>query len=233
MRSIRSLAVIATVLLAPLAACDSPERAVHIAPKQPRADRATAMHGVSFTPARADVSASERQRLAAFVQDLQLDRTSVTLLTSPDMPALQAQRAASVRHQLHRLGVSTASVGSARSVIVGPNSVVVSAESYSARALNCPDWSKPSTYDPYNLPMSNLGCANASNLADMVASPRDLEVGRTPGGPASGHLGAAAVDRLYNDKAKVPGVSGASGGGGAGAGTGGSGTGGTGGTSTN
>ena len=44
---------------------------------------------------------------------------------------------------------------------------------------------------------------NARNIADMIADPRDLEIGRTPG-PASGHIGASAVDRLYNDKAKVP-----------------------------
>lgn len=224
MRSFRVLAVIATVLAAPLAACDSPEQAAQIAPKQPRADRATAIHGVTFAPARPELSADERQRLAVFVQDLQPDRTTVTLMTSSTSPGLQAQRAAAVRQQLHALGMPTASVTQAKSVVVGPDTVVVSAESYSARALNCPDWSKSGTYDPFNIAHSNLGCANAKNIADMVANPRDLEMGRTPG-PGSGHLGAAAVDRLYNDKAKVPpsGGSSASGGGGGGSGAGASG----------
>ncbi len=201
MRFLRALFVIAG-LAAPLAACDDPETAVHYAPKQPRADRATALHGVAFAPLRDDLSVGERQRLSAFVRDLPADRTSVTLLTATD-GALQAQRAAAVRSQLQGFGVPVAAVVRAQGISVGPDTVVVSAESYSARALNCPDWSKSPGYDPLNLPHSNLGCANARNIADMVADPRDLEVGRTPG-PASGHLGASAVDRLYNDKAKSP-----------------------------
>lgn len=222
MRSIKALAVIATVLVAPLAACGNPEQEALRAPKLPRADRATAMHGVNFAPARAELSADERQRLAAFVQDLQRERTTVTLMTSSSGP-LQAQRAAAVRGQLLAMGMPTESVTQAKSVVVGPDTVVVSAESYSARALNCPDWSKTGgVYDPLNGLHSNLGCATANNLAGMVANPRDLEIGRTPG-PGAGHLGAAAVDRLYNDKAKVPGgasvVAGAGGGGGGGSGT--------------
>ncbi|TXL76356.1 hypothetical protein FHP25_11955 [Vineibacter terrae] len=201
MRFLRALFVVAG-LATPLAACDDPETAVHYAPKQPRADRATALHGVTFAPLRDDLSVGERQRLSAFVRDLPADRTSVTLLTATD-GALQAQRAAAVRSQLQGLGLPVAAVVRAQGISVGPDTVVVSAESYSARALNCPDWSKSPGYDPLNLPHSNLGCANARNIADMVADPRDLEVGRTPG-PASGHLGASAVDRLYNDKAKSP-----------------------------
>jgi pilus biogenesis lipoprotein CpaD len=217
MRSFRTFAVAAVLLAAPLAACDSPEMAVNYAPKQARADRATALHGVTFPPFRDEVTAEERQKLAAFVRRLQADRTSVSLLTSPAGP-LQGQRAAAVRGQLQALGVPVTTVTTARGLAVGPDTVVVSAESYSARALNCPDWSKSPEYDPLNLPNSNLGCSTSRNIADMVENPRDLEIGRTPG-PASGHLGAAAVDRLYNDKAKIPratelsiGASGSSGG---------------------
>ncbi len=202
MRSLRRLAILAAVLMAPLAACDSPEQAVHIAPKQPRADRATALHGVSFPPFRDELSAVERQRLSAFVQELPADRTTVTLLTAAGSP-LQAQRAAAIRGQLQTLGLPVVSVTPAQGIALGPDTVIVSAERYSARSINCPDWSKSTGYDPLNLPHSNLGCANARNMADMMANPRDLEVGRTPG-PASGHLGASAVDRLYNDKVKNP-----------------------------
>jgi type IV pilus biogenesis protein CpaD/CtpE len=131
---------------------------------------------------------------------------------------LQAQRAAAVRGQLQTLGVPVAFVAPSTGLVIDPDTVVVSVESFSARAQNCPDWSKSSGYDPLNQPNSNLGCANARNLADMVVDPRDLEMGRTPG-PASGTLGAAAVDRLYSDKAKNPattqlgiGASGSSGG---------------------
>lgn len=203
MRSVRILVVFAAALAAPLAACENPETAAHYAPKQARADRATALHGVSFPPSRDDFSASERQRLSAFVRELPADRTTVVLLTPPDSSSLQAERAAAVRAQLQSWGVSVASVVRAQGISVGPDTIIVSAESYSARALNCPDFSKSAGYDPLNQAQSNLGCATARNLADMVADPRDLEMGRAPG-PASGHLGASAVDRLYNDKVKDP-----------------------------
>src|SRR5262245_57798793 len=123
MRSFRRLAILAAVLAAPLAACDSPEQAVHVAPKQPRADRATALHGVSFPPFRDELSAVERQRLSAFVQELPSDRTTVTLLTPPGSP-LQAQRAAAVRGQLQALGVPVASVIPAQGIALGPDTVI-------------------------------------------------------------------------------------------------------------
>jgi pilus biogenesis lipoprotein CpaD len=201
MRSLRTLFV-AAALIVPLAGCDDSEIASAIKPKEARADRATAMHGVSFSPSRGELSAGERQQLADFVRSLPSERPVATLLTSPQSPGLQAQRAAAVSGQLQAMGVRVAGVARGGSVAVGPNTVLVSAESWSARTLPCPDWSKTGgVYDPWNLPGSNLGCANARNLADMVDDPRDIEVGRTPG-PASGHLGAAAVDRLYNDKVK-------------------------------
>ncbi|MCW5744631.1 MAG: hypothetical protein KIT36_00340 [Alphaproteobacteria bacterium] len=209
MRSFRMFALTAAVLAAPLAACDNPEAEAQLAPKLPRADRATALHGVSFEPFRGELSGSERQRLAAFVHEIPTERSTVTLYTAPDSPTLQQQRAAGVRHQLQVLGVPVAAVRSSQTILVGSNTVVVSAEHYVPAKLNCPDWTKTGTYDPLNLPHSNFGCANARNIADMVANPRDLEIGRTPG-PASGHLGASAVDRLYNDKVKAPGSSGSS-----------------------
>ena len=202
MRSLRKLTLVAAVLVAPLTACDDSEIASANMPKQARVDRATAMHGVAFAPFRGDLSAGERQQLAAFVRSLPAERPVMTVLTSANNPGLQAQRAASVRGQLQSLGVPVAATVRSRTVEVGPDTVVVAAESWSARTLPCPDWSKTGgVYDPFNLPGSNLGCATARNLADMVEDPRDIEVGRKPGA-GSGLLGASAVDRLYNDKVK-------------------------------
>ena len=63
MRFLRALFVVAG-LAAPLAPCDDPETAVHYAPKQPRADRATALHGVAFAPLRALPVSPENASLA-------------------------------------------------------------------------------------------------------------------------------------------------------------------------
>jgi pilus assembly protein CpaD len=45
---------------------------------------------------------------------------------------------------------------------------------YVAKAPDCPDWSENVARDPQNMPYPNLGCATQTNLAAMVAEPRDL-----------------------------------------------------------
>ena len=65
----------------------------------------------------------------------------------------------------------------------------------------CPDWTRDPGYDPLNLPLSNLGCANAVNLGLMVADPGDLA--RTvPTSPADGTREAEAIARYRTDKVK-------------------------------
>jgi len=88
----------------------------------------------------------------------------------------------------------------------------------------CPDWAPIGQYDPYNLPMKNLGCANATNLYLMVADPRDLVSGRLLG-PADG---AEAVRSVDNYRAgKLDNLSWGPGGGSGGGGSGGSSSGGS------
>ncbi len=65
----------------------------------------------------------------------------------------------------------------------------------------CPDWSAPSDLAAGNSPMSQLGCANALNLAAMIADPADLVEGRPLAG-ADGTREAAAVERYRADKVK-------------------------------
>ena len=63
-----------------------------------------------------------------------------------------------------------------------------------ARAPGCPDWTKPPGDDFDNTMPSNFGCATATNLAAMVANPRDLLAG-SPMGPAVGAPALAAMHR--------------------------------------
>ena len=65
----------------------------------------------------------------------------------------------------------------------------------------CPDWSRDPGYDPRNLPLSNLGCANAFNLGLMVADPGDLATGRRSHRPMATRE-AEAVVRYRTDKVK-------------------------------
>ena len=65
----------------------------------------------------------------------------------------------------------------------------------------CPDWRRDPGYDPLNLPLSNLGCANAVNLGLMVADPLDL-AGTRVTAPADGTREADAIARYRSDKVK-------------------------------
>jgi type IV pilus biogenesis protein CpaD/CtpE len=71
--------------------------------------------------------------------------------------------------------------------------------------------------------MPGLGCADAYNMGQMLARPRDAAIGRSPG-PADGQVNADAVQRYREGRVKGAGGGGTTtGGGGGGATTGGSG----------
>jgi len=57
--------------------------------------------------------------------------------------------------------------------------VKVSYMRYVAEAPECGQWPTNVAYEPSNLPMPNLGCANQKNFAAMVANPADLIGPRT------------------------------------------------------
>ena len=57
--------------------------------------------------------------------------------------------------------------------------VKVSYLRYVAEAPECGHWPKNVAYEPNNMPMTNLGCANQRNLASMIANPADLVEPRT------------------------------------------------------
>lgn len=75
---------------------------------------------------------------------------------------------------------------------VPQGSIRVIVSRMSANVPNCPDFSRPANPNFDGHTMSNYGCAVNSNLASMVADPRDLIAGRS---------GPAAVDATVSGKA--------------------------------
>ena len=63
-----------------------------------------------------------------------------------------------------------------------------------ATVPGCPDWSRSSAYDPDAAVSSNYGCAVRGNLAEMIADPNDLIVGKEYQG-ADGATVSSAIDR--------------------------------------
>lgn len=80
----------------------------------------------------------------------------------------------------------------------GTEGVQLTVSRYIIIPPNCPDWSKPNTFDYKNVSQANWACADQYNLALMVANPRDLVRGRAPDGQ-DGMRAAIGVERYRID----------------------------------
>src|SRR5205823_11905218 len=103
-------------------------------------------------------------------------------------PGLAARRAAAISSALLRYGI----VASTRTLDTVPaNRAIVEVGRYTVTLPACPNWSESLAVEFTNAYSSNYGCANATNLGLMVASPADLVSGRTLA-PADGQPAVAA-----------------------------------------
>lgn len=179
-------------------------------------------HEVLFAIDRAEFSPGELARLYAFLAQLPAGSTRrFRLVAHADEPAgevynldLSARRARAVEREMRarlppRDEVATLALGEPSPTRLtdapGPfphdRRVDILATTYLVRLPSCPDWSRDPGSDPLNHPLSNLGCANATNLGLMVADPADLARGRNLG-PADATREAEAVVRYRSDKVK-------------------------------
>ena len=121
-------------------------------------------------------------------------------VVAPTPPRLAERRAAAISSELLRYGIVAS-----RQILdtVPANRAIVSVGRYTVTLPACPNWSESLDYDFTNARSSYFGCANATNLGLMVASPADLVSGRTLG-PADAQPAVAAVERYMNDRVKQP-----------------------------
>ena len=146
---------------------------------------------------------------------------SDTVLVEGGPGGFQAARANALAASLAAAGLRPRVVVDAE-VPAGAARVVV--ERYVAIAPDCPRWSTPPGPNFKNFDQQNFGCADATNLAAMVADPKDLAMGAD----LADQKGDAATRPIFNYRTGVPSVIGAAGagsGGGASAGGGASGAG--------
>jgi pilus assembly protein CpaD len=144
-------------------------------------------------PASGNLSSTETRELDDF-----LARHEVNFGDSVILLASAGRSAAPAADYLRKQGIAAgqASAGAAEAP-AGAVRVVV--QRYVVVPPNCPDWSKPATNDYTNVTMSNFGCANTSNLGQMLANPHDLIQGRASGS-ADGTVSAAATQRYRAGK---------------------------------
>ncbi|MBV8131009.1 MAG: hypothetical protein JO282_00660, partial [Alphaproteobacteria bacterium] len=86
---------------------------------------------------------------------------------------------------------------------VPANHASVSIGRYAVTLPTCPNWSQPPNADFSNAYSSNYGCADATNLGLMVASPADLVSGRPLTGTEA-QPAVNAVQRYFTDRVKTP-----------------------------
>lgn len=221
--STRRVEALAAMCLTALAGCapqlQPPPSALPL--PAPTAERVEYSHDVLFGGGEVEPSTAELSRLATFLGQLPPGAAhGFRLVGRADTPAgqlhaldlssrrvrateayLRARVAAGSEITTSALG-SEAPVGDRRDRPGhGHGRVEVRVDGHLVRLPGCPDWSRDPAFDPWNLPLSNLGCANAINLGLMVANPADLAGGRELG-PADGTREAEAVARYRTDKVK-------------------------------
>jgi pilus assembly protein CpaD len=191
---LRAAACSVTLLVA---ACDTNANWSEVqAPKQNKVEAVRLVHDVRFQSG-SQITSTEMAQLDGFLARHDIgygDRVYVLTQTSGAVPA----HATNVLNYMKAHGIAAVGLPS---VEAQPGLARVVVNRHVVVPPNCPDWSKPTTADYSNSPMSNLGCSTTANLGTMVADPSELIQGRSPGAAdAEGSTGS--IQRYRTDKVK-------------------------------
>ena len=159
-------------------------------------------HEVRFAPGSGTLAADERDRLMVFLRRHDVDYNDDLYVEVGGLGGDRVGRArrAAIEQVLRREHLQLAEGSApAGALMSSPGGVTLTVGRYVVVPPNCPDWRKPSGFDPNNTVSSNFGCATETNLGLMVADPRDLVVGRSIG-PGEGGRAAASVARYRSGK---------------------------------
>lgn len=202
-RPLRQAALLALTMLA--GAC-TPVEALWTPADTPRevtvvrAERAAQLPIAQLPATRNRLAAADTAQLRRLIEELgEPRRTRVTISLPAD--ADQSQAVPVVR-ALAGFGVDSSNITvgqQPRGDSAAVRGIAVTAELYAAVPPRCPDWHRTVMDDDSFRPSSNFGCANANNLAAMLADPGDLVAPRRLG-PADGTAQEAAVDRYKTNK---------------------------------
>lgn len=206
-RTFRQACSVLALCLAPLAmtACTDHRLVTHATWKQqetfarPEVRRVDVLHVVPFAPKALELSDVEREALAMFVRQNNVQPGSHVSVAAPTKTSAQGARSrnrlASIRNELQRMGISSSIVNAepTNNRSTG-DEIVVFAQTVAVLPPDCPGYNSPIVLDYEWRPGTKLGCANAINLGLMVANPNDLAQGR-PIGPADGEASALGVQR--------------------------------------
>lgn len=167
---------------------------------QPQLAQVPVHHSVAFVAAGSEMSDTEREALALFLQRNGIAPGGrVTLsgaLPSDGDAATLGARLTAVRTELAQLGYSAATLppGSSTGPALPPDAVVVTGRVLAVLPPECPGYNAPIQFDLEHRPILSPGCATAANLGLMIADPTDLQ-GTAPLAPADGAATVPSIQR--------------------------------------
>ena len=170
------------------------------APAQLRVDGADTRLEIAFAGGSDRLSSSEAARLDRMVLAGGIRPADRVVIGAGGPPALAERRAAAISRELMRYGITTQRLALDA---VPANRAVVSIGRYAVTLPTCPNWSQSPAADFTNAVSSYYGCASATNLGLMVASPGDLVSGR-PLSETGAQVTSNAMQRYLTDRVKTP-----------------------------
>ena len=170
------------------------------APTALRVDGAESRRELAFAAGSASLSPTEIRKINDWVLSGGIRPADRVAIAAGGPPALARARTSAIAKALLRWGIVATSEPFAD---VAANRAVVNIGRYAVTLPDCPNWSQSLQWEFTNAYTSNYGCADATNLGLMVASPGDLVSGRQFTG-ADAVPAITAVDLYLADKVKTP-----------------------------
>jgi len=161
-------------LLLGLAGCAA-EYSKSEAPTALRVDGAESRREIAFAAGSATLSPSEIRKINDWVLSGTIRPADHVAIAGGGPPALAQARTSAIAKALLRWGIVATAEPFAD---VAANRAVVNIGRYAVTLPDCPNWSQSLQWEFTNAYTSNYGCADATNLGLMVASPGDLVSGR-------------------------------------------------------
>jgi type IV pilus biogenesis protein CpaD/CtpE len=161
------------------------------------------MLAVSFAPGTGRLDQGQVNELHAMVAaGRSAQRDEFIVVTDGSGGTMQQLRAQQVRQSLASAGARWVGSSVEPSMAMGPSQVVVVRSEYRLGTTNCPNHNPSSIGNPNGSSMPGFGCADAYNMGQMLARPRDAAIGRDPG-PAEAWVNANAVQRYREGRVRT------------------------------
>lgn len=195
--------IVASLAALLLSACGDPvaEQAKYETRHDPV--RADTMLAVGFAPGSGQLDAGQVAELRTMVSaGRRAQRDEFMVVTDGTGGPIQQARAERVKQSLSAAGARWVGSSVEPAMSMGPDQVVVVRSEYRIGMRDCPNFGSGKQWNPNESVMPGFGCADAYNMGQMLARPRDAAVGRDPG-PADGTVSATAVQRYREGRIRT------------------------------